>query len=110
MTMNYFDMHSHILPGVDDGCKTVEQSLELINIHLKNGVKNICLTPHYYSNEISLEDFADARDEAFEKLKPRLPEGVTVLYSRFWRTSAQTMISPPGRLVKVYPCIWRWIL
>ncbi|MCI7085279.1 hypothetical protein MR988_04110 [bacterium] len=76
--MNYFDMHSHILPGVDDGCKTVEQSLELINIHLKNGVKNICLTPHYYSNEISLEDFADARDEAFEKLKPRLPEGVTV--------------------------------
>lgn len=32
-----------------------------------------------------------------------MPEGVTALYSRFWRTSVQTMIPPPGMLVKVYP-------
>ncbi len=76
--MELFDMHSHILPGVDDGCKTVEDSLKLINIHIKNGVKNIALTPHYYSNEISMDDFIANRQEAFETLKPFLPDGVKV--------------------------------
>ena len=76
--MELFDMHSHILPGVDDGCKTVEDSLKLINIHIKNGVKNIALTPHYYSNEISMDDFIANRQEAFETLKPFLPDGVSV--------------------------------
>ena len=59
--MNFYDMHSHILPGIDDGCKTVEESLTIINRHIKNGVKNICLTPHFYTNEESIEDFISRR-------------------------------------------------
>ncbi len=38
-------MHSHILPAFDDGAKTVDDSLELIDHLRKQGVKNICLTP-----------------------------------------------------------------
>ena len=30
--MQLFDMHSHILPGIDDGAKTVEDSLELLSV------------------------------------------------------------------------------
>lgn len=76
--MNLFDMHTHILPGIDDGCKTVEDSLTIINRHIKNGVKNICLTPHFYTNEESIEDFVAKRAEAFETLKPHIPDNVNV--------------------------------
>ena len=54
--MQLFDMHSHILPGIDDGAKTVEDSLELLSCLKNQGVTNVCLTPHFYTNEISLED------------------------------------------------------
>lgn len=69
-------MHSHILPGVDDGCKTLENSLSLINRLLNNGVSNICLTPHYYTHHESIEDFVSRRQEAFELLAPAVPRGV----------------------------------
>ena len=48
--MELFDMHSHILPDFDDGAKDVDESLLLINELRKQGVRNICLTPHLYTN------------------------------------------------------------
>ncbi len=76
--MNLYDMHSHILPAIDDGSKNLDISLELINMHLKQGVNNICLTPHFYSNEESIEDFTERRTKSFEILKPHLPEDVNI--------------------------------
>ena len=43
------DIHSHILPGVDDGSESLESSLALIANEIKNGVDKIILTPHYKS-------------------------------------------------------------
>jgi len=43
----FTDIHTHILPGVDDGCKDLDQSLQLIDSALKNNVSNIILTPHF---------------------------------------------------------------
>ncbi len=40
------DMHSHILPGVDDGARTMEDALELLNLAVKDGVMIQILTPH----------------------------------------------------------------
>lgn len=74
--MQLFDMHSHILPGIDDGAKTVEDSLELLSCLKNQGVTNVCLTPHFYTNEISLEDFIAERAEKFEKFKPHIPNGM----------------------------------
>ena len=56
--MQLYDMHSHILPGIDDGAPSVEKSLVILNELKKQGVTNVCLTPHFYTNEISAEDFA----------------------------------------------------
>jgi protein-tyrosine phosphatase len=40
-------MHSHILFGVDDGAKTIDDSMNLIREEVKKGVSQIILTPHY---------------------------------------------------------------
>ena len=62
--MQLYDMHSHILPGIDDGAPSVEKSLVILNELKKQGVTNVCLTPHFYTNEISAEDFAAQRQHA----------------------------------------------
>ena len=49
------DIHNHILPGIDDGAKTVEESLELIKNFSDFGIRNFIATPHimhnYYPND-----------------------------------------------------------
>jgi protein-tyrosine phosphatase len=49
------DMHSHVLPGIDDGAPTVEDSIFLIKKMMSLGIKKIIATPHvmidYYRND-----------------------------------------------------------
>ena len=40
------DIHSHILYGVDDGAKTIDDSIKLIDEMVKQGVTKFILTPH----------------------------------------------------------------
>lgn len=40
------DLHSHLLPGVDDGSKSVEQSVTVLRRFAEAGVHAVCLTPH----------------------------------------------------------------
>ncbi|MGB5820441.1 MAG: CpsB/CapC family capsule biosynthesis tyrosine phosphatase [Saonia sp.] len=51
---NFVDIHNHILPGIDDGAKTVEDSSEIISGFSEFGVNNFVATPHimhnYYPN------------------------------------------------------------
>lgn len=77
--MQLYDMHSHILPAFDDGAKTVEDSLSLIDCLKQQGINNICLTPHFYTNEMSVEDFVEKRAEAFEAFRPHIPEDVNIV-------------------------------
>jgi tyrosine-protein phosphatase YwqE len=48
------DMHSHVLPGIDDGAQTPQQSIELIKKMMEVGIRKIIATPHvmadYYRN------------------------------------------------------------
>lgn len=43
------DIHTHILPSVDDGSKDLETSIKLIEIEISQGVSDIVLTPHIQS-------------------------------------------------------------
>lgn len=62
----FTDWHSHILPGVDDGIKTLEESLDVLRAYEELGFKKVWLTPHI------MEDYpntpADLRAR-FEELK-----------------------------------------
>ncbi|WZL71503.1 hypothetical protein QBE52_10300 [Clostridiaceae bacterium 35-E11] len=42
-----YDLHSHIMPGVDDGAVDIEESVSMAKIARDNGIKNIMATPHY---------------------------------------------------------------
>ena len=44
----FIDIHSHILPGIDDGAKNIEESLILISEMKKLGFSKIFGTPHTY--------------------------------------------------------------
>ena len=44
---NYIDIHSHILPGVDDGSESMEQTVRMLHTAIKEGISTIIATPHY---------------------------------------------------------------
>ena len=48
--MASIDIHSHILYGIDDGSKSIEESINIIKEHIKMGFTDIMVTPHYIEN------------------------------------------------------------
>lgn len=44
------DLHCHLLPGIDDGSNSIEESIETLKRAEKEGVTEIVLTPHYIEN------------------------------------------------------------
>ena len=44
------DVHSHLLPGIDDGCKTLEESLACARVLVDNGYTYSFCTPHIWSS------------------------------------------------------------
>lgn len=64
------DFHSHILPGIDDGAKDIEQSLLMLRECRKNGVDVVVLTPHcYFTDDRDIKDFICKRNEKYRMLK-----------------------------------------
>lgn len=43
----YFDIHCHMLCGVDDGAKSAHEMCAMLDMAYKDGMRAICLTPHY---------------------------------------------------------------
>lgn len=68
--MDYFDIHSHILPGVDDGASSMEEALLMLRTAYEEGTRSILLTPHYErgKNSYTVEElnnrFQDLKTEA----------------------------------------------
>ena len=46
------DLHSHILPGIDDGSKSLAMSLEMARIAVADGIRVTACTPHIYPGQI----------------------------------------------------------
>lgn len=68
--IDMFDFHTHILPKMDDGSRSVEESLALLNELKLQGVDGVAATPHFYADRSSPETFFEQRSSAWEKLKP----------------------------------------
>ncbi len=55
------DIHTHILPMIDDGPATIQESIEMCRIAVNDGIKKIIATPHVQSK-------VDNEDTIFEKI------------------------------------------
>lgn len=71
------DLHSHLLPGVDDGSRTVDQSVAVLTRLAAEGVTAVCLTPHLLAGDAP-RGVPNAHDLAFARLEPLVPAGITV--------------------------------
>jgi len=72
------DLHTHILPGMDDGSQSVEMSLEMLRTLAEAGVTKVCGTSHYYANQNDTTRFCERRAQAVERLRAALPVGETL--------------------------------
>ena len=64
------DLHTHILPGIDDGSSSLEESLIMAQMAVKSGVNTIVATAHSYSKDAVLVKYW----EAYHELKRALEE------------------------------------
>lgn len=71
------DLHNHLLPGVDDGSRSVEQSVRVLNAMKEVGVTAVCLTPHHSVGRIP-RGLPPSHDEAFAALSAVAPEGIAL--------------------------------
>ena len=61
------DFHCHVLPQIDDGAQSAEESVEML-LSLKNqGITTVVATPHY-KGQCSVEEFLKRRQESYEIL------------------------------------------
>jgi protein-tyrosine phosphatase len=81
------DLHSHLLPAVDDGSRSVAQSIKVMKEMAGHGVTDVCLTPHLRAGQLAGAP-PRSHDEAFEALQaaapplPRLHRGAEVMLDR----------------------------
>ena len=66
------DVHCHILPGVDHGSRSVEQSLELLEAQMEMGIHRVILTSHVTA--VTFENTRESLTSAFEVLKQAVTE------------------------------------
>lgn len=76
------DLHTHILPCIDDGSSSLEESLALLAMLGEQGVEDVVLTPHYYGQRRSVGQFLERRDAAYARLTEAYEGGI-----RFRRAS-----------------------
>lgn len=86
------DFHSHILPGMDDGSSSPEESLAMLEVSAEQGVDEIFATSHFYPDEEDPASFLERRKRSCEELKafavgvkkdfplPRIHLGAEVYY------------------------------
>lgn len=85
------DLHTHILPGIDDGSKNVEMSLELLNLEKENEIHAIACTPHFDFERQDLQEFIQNRFEAAKRLAQAFQKRKCEFHLKF---GAEVRISP----------------
>ncbi|MDD2960899.1 MAG: hypothetical protein PHR45_02310 [Muribaculaceae bacterium] len=80
------DIHSHMVPGVDDGSKNVETSTFIIRSLNQLGIKRMLITPHV--TEATFENSRATLDAPFNRLKDNLKNeniDIDIMYSAEYR-------------------------
>ena len=79
------DVHSHLLPGIDDGCKTIEQSIECARVLVANGYTHAFCTPHIWPSYKGIS-------------RTSVPRWCALLQKEFERNDVPLKLLPGGEL------------
>lgn len=66
----YADIHSHIIPNVDDGSRDMDMTREMLSIAYEEGIRTMYATPHFgsgkerYDRDYLMEQYEKVREEA----------------------------------------------
>ena len=97
------DIHSHILPEIDDGAKNSAESIELLREMKRQGITKVVATPHFYIQEQSIDSFLKTRQKSYESLMSKIDasEGLPEII-----LGAEVYFSPMLKNIDVAPlCI-----
>ena len=72
------DFHSHILPRIDDGSRSMEETLAMLRLLSEQEVDLVAATPHFYASHQSLERFLEKRRDAYEKVTSVLQQDLSL--------------------------------
>lgn len=83
------DLHTHTLPGFDDGAKDLDTAKQMLLRQRQSGVDRVALTPHFYPLREEMDAFLPRRRQAYDLLMtqwdestmPALKLGAEVRYS-----------------------------
>ena len=72
------DIHTHLLPGVDDGSPSVDVSVPILQKFADDGVEIVICTPHLNASHAAQAPH-ERYDMIFQELRTRAPHGLTLL-------------------------------
>src|SRR5699024_2014064 len=81
-------IHSHILPGIDDGAKTEQDSIEMAKAAVEEGITKIVATPHH-------------KNRSYDNYKDEIIHHISVLNDLITANNLPLTIIP-GQEVRIY--------
>ena len=66
------DFHTHILPKMDDGSKSTEESIAMLKMQAEQGIRWVVATPHFYAEHESPQDFLQRRNHSYQSLQKEI--------------------------------------
>jgi len=102
------DIHNHILPGVDDGAKDMEQSVAMARIAEKDGITDIIATPHITDPYLTVEEINSRvallnRELAANNIGVRIHAGAEIPFSMLDNRSCRIGLAGSKNLLVELP-------
>ena len=66
------DFHTHVLPEMDDGSKSVSESMAMLRKAFHQGITHVVATPHFYPQKNTPEEFLRRRQIAEDRLREQM--------------------------------------
>lgn len=66
------DIHTHILPGIDDGSRNTAMTEQMLEEEKRQGIEAVLATPHFYAHRHTIPQFLERRQASLEKVKESL--------------------------------------
>lgn len=100
------DLHTHILPGLDDGAENFKESMQMLKIAVRNGTTDLVLTPHYLAKDMRSkkcrkEDIVEVFEAFKAAVAERLPEINLYLGAEMFAVSNIEDVIEDGQMITI---------